>query len=313
MLGTPRYSCVALILALVATLSSQSAMAPSATADSIPISFNPWPEAEFSLRGSNGYLLKVKGTDRRVKLTAVRRGQRAEYEVRGEASAEGIEARFGGLGTVAVEFQPSGRIVHSEPLRECEGTIVIQNGAFVGTIEFTGENGYTKVRETQAAGRTRVAPPSKCPSGGGSAPPSGALLSEASSRPLDSVLMEARARGKGLFFIAISISPPGEATLTAFDAGLVERRGRMLVFRSGSASAPPRAFKFNNALTFATVKPRKPFKGSATFRRASGGAASLTGSLTVSLPGAEDIALTGSRIEARLMEYELELPEPAPA
>ncbi len=308
MLGTPRYSCVALILALVATFSIQTATAPSATADSISISFNPRPEAEFSLKGSNGYLLKVGGSDREVRLTAVRRGQRAEYEVRGEASAEGIEARFGGLGTVAVEFQPSGRIVRSEPLRECEGTTVIQYGVFAGTIEFTGENGYTKVRETQAAGRTRVSPPSACPEAGGPA----AAPSRVSSRPLDSVLLDAKARGKGLFFIAVGISPPGEVSLTGFNAGLVEQRGRMLVFRSASASGPPRTFKFNKALTFAIVKPRKPFEGSATLRRASGSATSWTGSLTVSLPGAEDVALTGSRIEARLMEYEPELPEPDP-
>lgn len=261
------------------------------------------PPAEFSLRGSNGYSIRVDGAGRRVNLSVAGGGGFAEYRVRGRASTERIRARFGNLGRVAVEFRPSGSVWRRVPPSRCKGKArVTRFGVFVGKIRFVGEQGYTRVRAVRARGRSRTSPRWKCKRrrGGGKL----RKTLDKTSAQSELTVLEAIARQRRLSFGALSFRSSGEEGVTLFLVASAERRGRMQVSRSAFAFAREQAFTFDEALTSATVSPPKPFEGTGFFRRSPNGRARWTGSLTVSLPGAEDIALTGSRYKARLIQPE---------
>lgn len=54
--------------------------------------------------------------------------------------------------------------------------------------------------------------------------------------------------------------------------------------------------------TSGTIDPRRPFAGTATYSKPPGGKATLTGSLAVSLPGADRVPLTGPEFKVALCQ-----------
>jgi hypothetical protein len=254
--------------------------------------------AGFSLRGTNGYRAQVEAVGHRVVLSIGRGPASASYEVRGRVSRQGIEARFGRFGRVDVEFRPSGRVVREGPFGPCRGRPATRRfGVFAGTIRFRGERGYTKISATHARGGIESALKWKCK--GGNREPGG-------REPETDVttILQASTRHGRLGFAAITLRAPGERGITAFLAGSDEHRGRMRVQRLSFVFSRRRTFTFDELLTSATVKPPKPFDGTGIFRRGPGGSTAWMGDLTVPLPGEGDVALTGRRYKAHLIQPE---------
>jgi hypothetical protein len=68
--------------------------------------------------------------------------------------------------------------------------------------------------------------------------------------------------------------------------------------RATQVWASPDALRFDPQLRSATLSPRAPFAGHATYRRGAPPARRWTGNLTVDLPGDSDYPLTGPGLRA---------------
>lgn len=253
---------------------------------------------EFSLRGSNGYRLRVEGRDGRVTLTATGPPGTAFYVVAGKVSPERLAANFGRLGLVDVEFRPSRRKRVEVPPSGCKGAPRITRwGTFAGTIRFSGERGFTRARAARVPGYVRSSSPWRCRGhrgGGGTGQRGGS--GESGEAP---IAFEDLDRHDGLAASAFLV-PVGRSEKAFFSAVLVEPRSRVQIARFASAVAPEEAFLCDESLTTATLTPPAPFSGTATFRHAPGEPLSWTGSLSVTFPGTGSIPLVGPRFHPRL-------------
>lgn len=260
----------------------------------------PSPRATFGVKGSNGYWIVVSGAGRRVTLSPENRNGFAEYIVRGRASPDGIRARSAITAEWRLSSGPQGRVSQIGPPRHCEGQAeIIRYGVFVGTISFVGEQGYTRVHRVHAKGRTRTSPRWKCKYRRRSRkpPPDNSPESDVIT------LLKARAVKRNLTFEVIGSRHSGSLGIIGYNALLIERRGSMRIWRFVLLFAYGWGFKFDESLASATVTPPKPFEGKGSFRSIANGTTRWTGSLTVSLLGAKDIPLTGSRFEASLIQF----------
>jgi hypothetical protein len=112
-------------------------------------------DGAFTLRGSHGYSITVLAYSRRADgrgqvLVFVER-KRFGVTYLGPATVTNarIEASLGSVGRIAVTFAPSGSI--AEERSACGGEdnfIQFDAGAYQGTIEFHGEEGYTEASAT---------------------------------------------------------------------------------------------------------------------------------------------------------------------
>jgi hypothetical protein len=258
---------------------------------------------EFSAKASNGYSIEVEGSGRRVTLSAGGPSGTAVYIAPGRVAHGRIVTGFGKLGRIDVKFKPSRRRKVEAPPRGCKGKPhVTRWGVFVGTIRFAGERGFTRLNVSRARGRTHFAPGWKCKRGrGGSGKNgSGSQPSVPGESSEDALVLEIVNRQTGVEAGAFTFRPPGKKSDTAFIAGLEERRGRMQVVRFAFKSAGERTFSFDESLSGATIAPPSPFAGTATFQRNPGGEPTLSGSLSVALPGTARIPLVGAGYRARL-------------
>jgi hypothetical protein len=258
---------------------------------------------EFGTSGSRGYNISVKGSAGKVILSAFGPAGGVTYRVPGRVTRHRIAANFGRRGKIDVAFRPGGRMKIETPPHRCEGKPrATRWGAFVGTIRFRGERGFTRVRVRRATGSVRVDPRWRCGRHRKRLGPlpstiQRSLLADDGDDPVSLELVDRRHRLEGGAF---AIGRGEELSLTAFFASMRERRGRMRIRRTAFEFGENRDFAYDESLTEATVSPPFPFAGRATFERKPGGAVSWTGSLSVVLPGTPRISLTGKRFHARL-------------
>ena len=255
------------------------------------------------MRGSNGYRIQVDGQAHEVELSAEGPAGTAAYTVPGWVTRRGVHANFGRRGKVNVAFRPSGRARIETPPRHCEGKPrVTRWGAFVGTIRFKGERGYTRLRRQRAGGRVRTFSHWRCPERGKRA------NAGAAKDPLP-VVWEVSEGRTGLAAGAVMFSPDGGEGPFLYYAALRERRKRMRIERSFfeiggveglTAKGDAKGFSYDESLTNATISFPFPFAGRAEFERAPNGKVAWTGSLSVMLPGTARILLIGPRSRARL-------------
>jgi hypothetical protein len=294
LLGSATIGAVALSLC-------SSVPAPAAPSDVSEIFFGGRSPAEFRAKGGKGYSIEVEGSDGRVTLSASGPAGTAVYIVPGRISPAGIVANFGKRGRIDVEFEPSRRMRVETPPNRCEGEPrVTRWGSFVGTIRFAGERGYTRLRLRRVRGRTHVTPNWKCRGRGGGSDESGPGTDIPGESSEDALVLEIANRRSGVEAGGFTFRPPGEDGLTLFIAGVEERRKRMQIARFAFVRGKEASFTFDDSLTTATIAPPPPFSGAATFRRNSGGPPSLTGSLSVLLPGTARIPLVGTGYRSRL-------------
>ncbi len=265
----------------------------------------PLENIRIALRGTNGHPIAVGsytlGNSPKVAVS-VRDGHAwAEYSVPASVTSTRVVASFGHFGRIDLRFHPSGQVQRHRQ-RNCNGSISVLKrrlGIFTGTIRFRGENSYTEVSATRVKGSVGN------PLVGLGFDGTPSCDSEPRQKRIRTVQMSASASDPDRNFDALA--PPEARTRTGkearvvFIAGTAESIGRVSIYRTVIVGGPPGDFLFDDG-TFrsATVTPPPPFAGSATFTRNPDGSTSWTGTLGVSLPGQESVALTGPEFEGEL-------------
>lgn len=246
------------------------------------------PSAEFSIKGTNGYLISVDSASDSASIVVTdesgRRGYQsfAEYSVKDTVpfSVSRIEADFGDFGSISMTFVPNGEIERRSTRRpeNCGGPrdIVRRLGAFVGTIRFTGENGYTTAEALEVSGSIGTPEDYFC-----------IHVGPSPQRPFLQVTNKRHNLG-------VAAMKTTRREQVRFEAASVERKGEVSILRYAIRFGPPSSFDVSASLRRATITPPPPFSGTATFRRTrKGSPPNWSGSLTVSFPGRPDVSLTG--------------------
>lgn len=269
-------------------------------------------EVKMSLPGSHGYRIEIESFSRSVfgrfvELKATKKvgsgAVYATYTVHGRATADRVDANFGNVGHLSLKFKPAPRQPDGRPpSRVCRGRAVHLRGQFVGTIRFRGEQGFSSASATRAKGSTtRFCATTR----------RGAVRAHAASR--GPVFLEtelgAASRGGGRTVTLLdegftrlkADGKPGSGEGNSLNVGLEEKRGRVEIDRSALIFREPMTVSPLGAVPLtASLAPPAPFSGTVSYREEPGVPPSWTGDLSVDLPGASDVPLTGPDFHAVL-------------
>ena len=283
-----------------------------------------------SAAGTRGYEVTVYTLGHhRVTLTVAKNGQLASYMTRGKVSRHQVKADFGRFGKVALRFHGKRRsfpVASRKQAKQRSKRTVCRGrrpqreiGRFRGTIEFDGQNGYTRLAVGRLRGEVRRSyrqvcrlVPAKSKHGR-----HGARAAVASSVPSDPfgfylTLLSARSRAEGALtrFTAITLEAPRGLPIARRDlfsvitASRQERVGRVRVFRSAFQMAEPgrvRVSRRGATPQTARLALTSPFSGRAHYRSAADNSpSSWAGSLGVRLLGSGPLPLTGPDFHAVL-------------
>lgn len=282
--------------------------------------------SSFVIKGSNYYYLEFKavleGRGGDPKVTVVASSERPEetlrsvtYSTPGKLLGDGgFEARFPGVGRVAVHFRQETAersLVDDGPYCP-EGLSTTRRGVFVGSVDFHGKAGFTTAKARRADGHllenarlvchVPVAPE-----------PTGTAAPEVPVTNRSATIYASGPSGPA----AITFSSAGSnIDQQGFGAGGLPTINFQATYKSelrgmGVAGrvyvTSPRSTFFSvpapiGALTDATIAPPKPFSGSGIFHLETPTSASWTGDLAVAMPGVGTLPLTGPGITAQLCE-----------
>ncbi|MFT3865769.1 MAG: hypothetical protein QM729_16000 [Solirubrobacterales bacterium] len=261
-------------------------------------------EPRFQLVGSHGFRILVSARVRTVTIGVSRgddtahSGSSTTYVARGTVGPHGIHADFHQFGRVDVHFHRTAAAVRGLPPDCFGGTTGAATipGYFTGTVEFEGEGGYTSVRAHRVEGEVVLPPTEQCPLVAGGANP---LVEDPNAElPPSKTRMTLEAIDKsgtgGLFFFA------KRAGKTGFWAEKFGTVGRIGVLSYAYALGPRSSFASDPQVSYGTVKPPKPFTGTATLRRAAGGKRTWTGTLAAEFPGQGEVSLVGTQFRTTL-------------
>nr|MDQ3724371.1 hypothetical protein [Actinomycetota bacterium] len=223
---------------------------------------------ELEPKASNGLRAQLETSeDEMVTLELERKGRLVRYEVKGEVSRSGLKVRFGRLGRIDVAFTPTRTLSETEPSPGCEGEPrTLREGVFTGTIDFTGERGYTRIEGPQAEGSMSVISEWRCFGGEG-------LMSKWAARPAGpgsrgergSASLHAQSRRCFCLFAA-GVHYGKRGGQSVFYGAQSEEREGMQIARLTFAPGGISAFVFDHEAGTATLRPPRPFRGRATFR-----------------------------------------------
>jgi hypothetical protein len=254
----------------------------------------------FELKPRDGYRVGVIGIAPDVVAFVVRSKAGAEtaYVARGTVTPNRIQASLGKYGKVAMRFRPSRN--QAKPRRSCHhlGRFMVRRGVYVGSVRFTGEDGYLSVRSHRAKGTVSSVAP-RCERG---REHSGRRQERAIVTPKGGPGLELSFLGASrrhavdsASFVAVGFGH--RATL--FLAMSARSEGGVAVVRFAlTGSKASTAFSIDNALTQAQVSPPRPFLGTGTYRAAPDGTTTWTGTLSVNFPGAGHFPLVGPPFKA---------------
>ncbi len=260
------------------------------------------------LSGSSGFRISILSiASGHVFLLASHGDTSVAYMVSRRRARPGeLRATFGKLGRLAVRFVPSGP---PKPVPQaadgCRGpNPTSQEGHFVGTIHFRGEQGFTVVDARRAHGQVIVSGRRVCRRlpphhESGSSPP-GVSLSVHRKSDLGDFLKGGGAPSFNAYEFGHGTPLGGSVS---YNANIFERRPRMTISRSVSASANPAGFAVSAPgvnPTTATVAPPAPFEGSAEFVHDARGGTSWSGDLSVNFPGRGIVSLAGPSYVGKL-------------
>lgn len=255
--------------------------------------------AGFKLRGSDGYVISavaylgVSGEKGNIEFTASRHGESASYRAPASVTADAIQADLGDIAKVNVIRRPSGqeKTVH----RKClGGPLTYEPGTYEGVIEFNGEEGYTRARESRVAQLPAwlvFSSDGLCGKGYGETSGPG----------------EPGARLRGISFasgrsLSFQVNKNGPRARAVFTASLKERLGGIRIDRTLSGETSPSAFRFGQHLRTATLSPPAPFSGSALLGRSKNSFSPIwTGDLALDFPGRTAVSLAGSEVHVSLV------------
>lgn len=259
------------------------------------------PPGGFKLKASNGYSIFVlgalahQGRPAGIGVFVIGRHGGAIYSAPATVSETSIQADLGALGKIAVTFHPSDeeRTVRSK----CGGKPVsFDSGYYEGTIDFHGEQGYTKIEASKARGDLGLLLDILCPgssgvSGGPFLP--GAELDIEANGPRPGPHLNRL----GPHLRVIKNRP---STRAHFEAGISERSNGVSIDRYAGLIASAHTFEYDPKVKTATVRPPAPFSGTAHFHRNAKPGNRWTGDLSVDLPGKPGVKLTGGHLRASL-------------
>jgi len=280
------WKAIALAAAAV-SIAAPAALAapPGRSADSVIL-------RQFELEGANGYEIEVRGGEGGgippgVSVSTQRGPISVSYEVPVDPGA-GLHAVFGSLGTVAMQFERRKRSVTRQG-KNC--AYIRETGVFRGEFSFAGEDGYTSAEATSAEGEILRLPNGLC----GFRAARGGFPDR--FRVTQVVAHSRTANG----FVQFGASRLGDEKQAEFAAELREVVGAMTISRRARAFNPAGfVLSPGKRSRRASVDPPAPFTGSARFADPAAGAPTWTGSLSITLPGAPEVALTGPGFAARL-------------
>ena len=293
-MGTRRVFCLVIVVLASGIVAVPAAGAKGHSFDAADF---PGYVASFRLDGSNGYSIDVNAYSEpargegRIIFSATRKGAAALYVAPVRMTATTISADLGSLGKVDLHLNPSGekRTIHIKCGRG--DTFTYEPGVYEGVLRFDGEEGYTRVSETQVPLRPQLA--SFCGSGSG--------YGEAISND------EPGARLRGLSFahgrlLSFQVNKNGPRARGFFTASLKERHDGIYIRRAVGGPVPANAFRWAPDLSTATLSPPVPFAGSATLTRNRNSISPLwRGGLTLDFPGRSNVRLAGPSVHASIV------------
>jgi hypothetical protein len=271
--------------------------------------------AVFTVKGTHGYSMLVfaapevdeavgpggkrKGT---ALVALIRKQSSAVYFAPATMTADFVEGRptitslqvsLGKQGRLALDFKPSGGRTAARA-RCRRAPLVYAAGSYEGAIEFHGEQDFTEVSATSVPQRPEAFLNLICRS---------RSVSEVSGPRLPGAKLsveklELGGASVGLVKLQVNKNRPGAKVHV--EAGTLEERGPIEIFRNVEMEAPPNAFAFDRRLRHGRVSLGAPFAGRAVFRRDAKHTKRWTGNLTVDFPGRSDVRLTGRGFDVTL-------------
>lgn len=259
------------------------------------------------LEDKGDYEISLEANDRQRVLLAVEEGllTATEYSTEGHVSSKRIEADLGDLGRIDIDVRLEPRYSEREPSqRNCKGPASIYvPGTFHGTIRFSGEGdippfsvkrgeiGFLR-RFKRVCKQRRRAPEQNQEEG-------------KPKLELEFGLLDTSGKGDGrtVRFEVLSLAPARNPAKSfgVYEAAAYERRESVQIARSTFGFIGAEEFRMSKRgkqpLTL-QVKPSEPFAGKALYKRGPGSKATWTGNLSVELPGADAIPLTGDDYDA---------------
>jgi hypothetical protein len=287
--GTRRGIFAVVALAVAAAL---AVSAPAASAIGEP---DTGGFGVFRLKGSNGYQMLVLANSGRgyrsgeVLILVFGKDKYVSYQAPATVTDTLIQADLGAVGRIDVQFEPNGEKETARSRCDPDDKLTYDDGSYMGTVEFRGEEGYTEVTATRVP------------------PWFGFILDNCSSlsygelfgRTLPGARLMARARlqnGK----LALQVNqnrPRARVWLTAM---IKERRGPVRIERHVETVDSGISFAFHPNLRSAVLRPEDPFSGRAVFRRDAKRANHWTGTLAVDFPGRSNVSLAGPSFQVGL-------------
>jgi hypothetical protein len=260
-------------------------------------------EPRLQLAGRHGYRILVSARSATVTIgvergNTGRAGTSTTYVARGVSGENGIHADFHQFGRVDLTFHATAEAVRGLPPDCFGGTTGAATipGYFTGRLDFEGQGGYTAVHSRRVRGEVVLPPTEQCPLVAGGANP--LFEDPAAALPPSRTRMTLSALDKsgtgGLLFVA---RREGKAGFFAERFGTVGRIGLLSI---AYAVGPQSSFASDPRVSFGTVRPPKPFSGSATLRREPGGRRSWTGTLAARFPGEDPVSLVGPQFHTTL-------------
>lgn len=236
------------------------AAAPAASPEAGPI-----VNVELGLKTNNGLRAQLETADDETVTLEIRdEDQVVSYETRGKVTKDGLRVRFGRLGLIDVAFTPTKTLNSTEPSEGCTGEPrTLREGTFAGTIDFTGERNFVRIKAAEAEGTMSVISQWECPEETNplarSARPL-ALSSGNEERAASLVVFSDRwTFAAGLHFHR------GKAR-TIFYGFTGESREGMEIVRGVVARGGAPTFAVDLMAGTATVRPPRPFRGQATLK-----------------------------------------------
>lgn len=271
------------------------ALSASAGANVIHFSLPAGQFIHIELGSSNGYSIHIRAGDHGlrpgVSLETKKEGVGTEYFVRnGQVSADRVEAKLSGLGSISVRFHQRGPARHPSLSDHCDGPrLTVRQGVVRGTIRFVGEREYTRVEAHSAKAEIEEWRRQRCRL---NVPPRGGR-----KRPWTSEFQEWGKRGLSTFFTAKKYRPGIlKGGRVHFDIWTTATRRNLHITRSAALVAPASTFQIPEPDTYpehVILTPPPPFNGTGTFARTPESVFTWEGDLSIQFPGIDPIPLTG--------------------
>lgn len=255
---------------------------------------------KLDLPASNGLRAQLETSDKGIVTLELRREEElVTYEVKGEVTESGLRVRFGRLGSIDAAFAPTGTLSSTGPPEGCTGEPrTLRDRVFTGTIEFTGERGYTRIAASQAAGSMSVVSQWQCPE----EPTPFALAArgrfDGQKGEKSASLHTADRQCKCAFYAGVYYAKGRGRSI--FYGAKAERREGMEIVRTTTAHAGGSAFAFDHEAGTATVRPPAPFSGRATLVDRPGRRDLWRGTIRMQLLGSAPLSVQGPDVRAAL-------------